>query len=121
MRALRPQPFPFESVRDLLGILRALYAADKARGAGERRLVKVREVAMELRAATDLALEYEPGTLGHAVAWERAERAVARLGDLIDVTTPLEPTLRAAGERVRASSPRSDDRDAARRARLLRS
>ena len=114
-------PFPFEAVRDLVGILRALYAADKARGGSERRLSEIRRVALELRRATDLALEHEPGRTGHRAAWERAERATLHLADLVDVTTPLEPTLMAAGERVRAASPVSNDREAERRARKVRS
>jgi hypothetical protein len=114
-------PFPFEAVRDLLGILRALYAADKARGGSERRLSEIRRVALELRRATDLAAEHEPGTVGYHAGWERAERATLKLADLVDVTTPLEPMLMAAGERVRAAAPVSHDRENERRARRIRS
>jgi hypothetical protein len=114
-------PFPFEAVRDLVGILRALYAADKHRGAGARRLAAIRAIALELRRATDLAREHPPGTPGHAAASNRAELAVRRLGDLVDVTTPLEPTLLAAGERVRAGAVRLSEREAGRRARSIRS
>jgi hypothetical protein len=121
MRAPRSDPFPFEPVRDLIGILRALYAADKARGAGARRLEMIAHVASELRRATDLAVDYAPGTLGHAAAWERAERAVTGLGGLVDVTTPLEPTLRAAGERVRTRPAARSEREAARQTRRTRS
>ena len=113
-------PFPFEAVRDLLGILRALYAADKARGAGERRLAEIRRVALELRSATELALDHPDGA-GRRAAWEKAEHAVRRLGDLVDVTTPLEPTLIAAGDRVRAGALPSNDRENERRARRIRS
>src|SRR6188508_1152093 len=38
MRALRDSPFPFETVRDLLGILRMMYAAHQREGRDERRL-----------------------------------------------------------------------------------
>ena len=114
-------PFPFEAVRDLLGILRALYAADKARGGTERRLFEIQKVALELRRATDLALEHEPGSVGYRAAWERADRATFRLADLVDVTTPLEPTLMAAGERIRAAAPVMNDREKERRAWRIRS
>ena len=114
-------PFPFEAVRDLLGILRALYAADKTRGASERRLSEIRGVALELRRATDLARDHEPGSAGYRAAWERADRATLCLADLVDVTTPLEPTLLAAGQRVRASAPLANDRENERRARRIRS
>jgi hypothetical protein len=36
MRTLRDKPFPFETARDLLGILRAMYAATKQQGGNER-------------------------------------------------------------------------------------
>jgi hypothetical protein len=113
--------FPFEAVRDLLGILRALYAADRARGAHARRLGHIRAVAVELRRAMELALEHEVGTAGHRVATRRAEGATRKLADLVDVTTPLEPMLLAAGQRVRAAAPTDDLREARRRARNERS
>lgn len=121
MRDKKLPPFPFEAVRDLLGILRALYAADKVRGAGQRRLSEIRRVALELRRATDLALDHAAESAGHRAAWEIADRAVSALADLVDVTTPLEPTLMAAGERVRAAAPPSNDREDRRRVRLIRS
>jgi len=36
--SIRHDPFPFEPARDLLGVVRALYAAAKARGADVDRL-----------------------------------------------------------------------------------
>jgi len=117
---MRSDPFPFDAVRDLLGILRAMYRAAKLQGAGERRLSAIRHLGLELRAAMDLALEYEPGTLGHNAAWNRAERATQAVADLVDCTTPLEPTLFAAAARVRARSAPDRARDLSRRARLAR-
>ena len=117
----RSDRFPFEAVRDLLGILRALYAADRARGAGARRLADIRAVALELRRAMELALEHEDGTAGHRAALRKAETATQRLADLVDVTTPLEPTLLAAGKRVRLGGARENEREARRRARGIRS
>lgn len=121
MTTLDPEIFPFEAVRDLLGLLRALYAANKARGAGERRLGEITRLAVELRRATAVARAHPPHTEEHQAARRMAERATFRLGDLADVTTPLEPTLMAAGERVRAHRVRGSARGAARRARLIRS
>ncbi|HEX3597997.1 MAG TPA: hypothetical protein VHU80_22965 [Polyangiaceae bacterium] len=113
--------FPFEAVRDLLGILRALYAADRAHGANARRLGQIRAVALELRRAMELALEHEVGAAAQRAAIRRADAATRRLADLVDVTTPLEPTLLAAGQRVRYSGVRDNERGARRRARNLRS
>jgi hypothetical protein len=113
MIAPRSEPFPFEAVRDLLGILRALYASLRAQG-DRRRLNHIRRIGQELRTAVDLALEYEPGTMGHAAAWQRAESATRELGDLVDCTTPIEPALQAAAARIRPT------RDAANRHELTR-
>lgn len=113
--------FQFEAARDLLGILRALYAADRARGASAARLRRIRAIALDLRHAMELALEHEPGAAGHRAAIRRAEHATRALADLVDVTTPLEPTLLAAGQRVRASTSRTAHREARRRARNERS
>ena len=101
MRALRDSPFPFETVRDLLGILRMLYAATQRQGRHERRLAAIARVGRELSKASDLARRHAPGSLGFTAAWERAEAAVLELGELVDATTPLEPTLRAASDRIR--------------------
>ena len=120
MLKLRPDPFPFEAVRDLLGILRAMYGAARASGAGQRRSAAIRRIGLELRAATDLALEHEPHTLGHAAAWDRAERATREIAALIDCTTPIEPTLDAAARRIRRAANLAEDRDALRRARQRR-
>lgn len=109
----RNDPFPFQAVRDLLGILRAMYAATRADGRSPQRLEAIRRLGHELRAATELALEHQAGSLGHAAAWQRAERAAQRLGDLVDCTTPLEPTVEAAARRLRP--PRGADGRAARR------
>jgi hypothetical protein len=97
---MRDDPFPFEAVRDLLGILRALYAAEKRKPDVEGRLLEIERIALELRAAKDLAMEVDEGTLGHNAAWTRAEKATARLCDLIDRRMPAESLIRAAAGRV---------------------
>lgn len=105
----RAAPFPFEAVRDLIGILRAMYAAERAGRHDVQRLRRIQRVAERLRLAQELALEHEPETLGHAAAWRHAEHATRELGELVDLTTPLEPTLEAASRRVTELS-RSDAR-----------
>lgn len=101
MLTLRNDAFPSEAVRDLIGILRALYAAEHVARADSRRVREVARIGRELAAAVELATAHGPGTMGHAAAWSRAERATAALGDLVDATTPLAPTLAAAARRVR--------------------
>jgi hypothetical protein len=113
--------FPFEAVRDLLGILRGLFAAHKARGASARRLDEIRKVAFDLERATTLARDQLPGSAEAQLAFRIAERATLHLSDLVDVTTPMEPTLLAAGQRIRAHGPRASGREVARRVRNVRS
>ncbi len=100
MLARRNDPLPFEAVRDLLGIVRAMYAAAKAAGAGRVRLEAIARVGSDLKVAIDLAAEAKPGIVGHRAAWARAEDATARLADLVDMLTSAEPMIVAARERV---------------------
>lgn len=93
-------PFPAEAVRDLLGIVRAMYA-----GVGDAD--PVRRIALE-RVGRDLAKALElgtctPGTVGARAAWHRAERAAAELGDLVSPTEGALAMVRASTERARAA------------------
>ena len=100
MITLRDNPFPFEAVRDLLGIVRATYAW--ARGA--KRIADMQRLARVgnlLREALVLAVEHQPGTMGHGAAWQKADAAVEELGQVIDMLTPARPIIEAAGKRVR--------------------
>lgn len=99
MLAPRDNPFPFEAVRDLLGVVRALWVW--ARSAGRQRdQDRLSRVGNMLREASVLAVEHQPGTLGHAAAWEKAESAVEELGLVVDVLIPARPVVEAAGKRV---------------------
>lgn len=92
--------FPFEAVRDLLGLVRAIYGAAKANGAGRVELDRIARVGNDLSQAIDLAVETRPGTLGHTAAWRRAEEATRRVADLVDAMTSAEPLVAAATARV---------------------
>jgi hypothetical protein len=96
----RRDPFPFEAARDLLGILRALYAATERSEGGKRRLEAIQRCGRDLRAAIALAKRHRPDTLGYDAAWRRAEAATRQAMDLIESTTPIEPTMMAAISRV---------------------
>lgn len=93
-------PFPFEAARDLLGIVRSMYAAAKDTGASPAELRKIARIGHDLGRALALAAETRPGTVGHTAAWRRAESATARVGDLVDALTPAEPLVTAARTRV---------------------
>lgn len=100
MLTRRDDPFPFEAVRDLLGVVRALYGAAKLRGAGRAELARIARVGRELSEAIDLAVSTKRGSVGHRAAWKRAEDATRAVGDLVDAMTPAEPILIAARGRV---------------------
>ena len=102
MQTRRQDPFPFAAVRDLLGILRALWLATDEGHLMRRK--QIAAVAAELRAAYELALTSTPGTMGYHAAWDRAEAATRKVGDLVDCVTPLEPVVRAATDRVVGAS-----------------
>lgn len=93
-------PFPLEAIRDLLGVVRAIYAAAKQSGASRTELVKIAKVGKDLADALDLAVSTRDGTMGRRAAWERAEQATRRVGDLVDALTPAEPLVLAARGRV---------------------
>jgi hypothetical protein len=105
MITLRDNPFPFEAVRDLLGVVRATYAW--ARGAKRiRDMAKLAAVGRMLREALVLAVEHQPGTMGHGAAWQKADTAVEQLGEVVDTLVPARPIIEAAGKRVRRTRSR---------------
>jgi hypothetical protein len=76
---LRDNPFPFEAARDLLGIVRATWVW--ARGAQRTSdMQKLARIGRLLREALVLAVEHQPGTMGPAAAWNKADAAVEQLG-----------------------------------------
>jgi len=95
---------PKETIRDLLGIARALYVVRDNQGAPPLELDRIREVSAWLVEALELA-RTRPDTLNHRAAWFKAERATAALTELL--ITHDEPTKRLVGawaERFRAKA-----------------
>jgi hypothetical protein len=101
----REEPFPATAVRDLIGIVRAMYVAAKQAGAGKNELLRIERVGRDLGAALELAQRSSPGTIGYSAAWKRAEDAALRAGDLVDALTPAEPLVHAARARIAGSIP----------------
>lgn len=99
----REEPFPATAVRDLVGIVRAMYVAAKLGGAGKNDLARIEKVGRDLADALELAQRSGPGTIGHSAAWKKAEDASRRAGDLVDALTPAEPLIHAARSRIGAS------------------
>ena len=95
----RDEPLPVEAIRDLLGIVRAVYEAEKRGGASKALLARIERVGRLLHNAVALAGS-APGTMGHRAAWEQAEEGARRAADLVDMLTPAEPIVKAAMGRV---------------------
>lgn len=93
----RDGPLPMDAVRDLLGLVRALYLATP-RGEVVRRR-KLQAIGVRLGEAIDLAATTKPDTVGHRAAWMRAEDAARDLGDVIDLLERAE-TIVGASQRA---------------------
>jgi hypothetical protein len=87
-------------VRDLLGVVRTIYAAAKDGGASREELARIARVGRELSRALDLAGAPQQGTSGHATAWKMTEQVMLQVNDLVDPLTPAAPLLMAARSRV---------------------
>jgi hypothetical protein len=96
------EQLPVEAIRDLLGICRALYAVWREhRPATENELGELRGIGQDLRAALELAKKSKPDTVGHRAAWGKAERAMRRLGELVNEHDRLQPSITALVRKVR--------------------
>lgn len=100
------EPLPRGVVRDLLGITRALYRAERARkpdAMQPNRLARLVEIGTMLRRALQLS-RVAPDTIGHRAAWHWAEQAARGLGEVVGAHLPLAEVLRASLERLRTGS-----------------
>lgn len=99
MPPIRPEePLPVETVRDLLGLARGLYALAKDRKATAQ-MRELEAIGRDFREALELA-KAGPGTLGGRAAWSHAERATERLGLVIDSLTALRTVFEASARRL---------------------
>jgi hypothetical protein len=93
---------PVESLRDLLGLARAIYATLATMGpAHADQLFRLRGIGYQLALALERASQGGPGTFPHRCAWLIAEKAVQDLGDLIaEDALPAKALITASGERL---------------------
>ena|GEM_PF-2950401 len=101
----REESFPAAAVRDLIGIVRAMYVVAKLAGAGKNELARIERVGRDLSAALELAIRSGPDTIGYSAAWKKAEDASRRACDLVDALTPAEPLVHAARSRIAGPLP----------------
>jgi hypothetical protein len=88
-----------EPVRDLLGIVRALWRAGFEGNASPERLRELEEIGRMLR----IALKYsrlDPDTIGGRAAVKWAEQATERLGRLIQDEEKLGPVVTATARKL---------------------
>lgn len=112
---LAPPPFPLDTARDLLGIVRALYALERRKG-NHGRAQQLRDAGAGLKRALELAV--------HGVtveAWHLADHAIATIArthgaDVGDLARVVE----LATSRVKNKRSVLADRDARRQARIKR-
>ena len=99
---MRRDPLPRETVRDLLGITRTLFATIRATRPEEKRTLEtLRRIGVLFREALEMSAKFEPGTLGHSAAWSRAQQALDKLSEEVSVGTTLLPLVENASARVR--------------------
>jgi hypothetical protein len=89
-----------ESVRDLLGIVRALYSAWQERGIGPIEMEELRSIGEDLRDALRMAAGSKPCSRAMRAAWAKAERATLRLGDIMNEHDNLKQLVAHQSERI---------------------
>jgi hypothetical protein len=78
-----PPEFPFEAVRDLVGILRVLYAEElRAKHPNKRKLATIHRVAEALQRSVKVAAGHDVGTAPQRKALVMAEAATKRLTEV---------------------------------------
>ena len=100
----RRDRLPRETVRDLLGITRALYRAELALPpprADKLRVERLEGIGKQFRLALELSAGSDPDTMGHRAAWSWAERATQALGEFVGTSTLMAPAIRAAAAKLK--------------------
>lgn len=97
-----PLPFPREVVRDLLGITRALFRAERTKPSPDgASLERLRQIGLLYREALDLGTRYAPDTMAGRAARTKAERATLALGEFVAESALMAPAVAATAERLR--------------------
>ncbi len=97
-----PIPFPKDAVRDLLGITRALFRAERAKPTPDpSRLARLQDVGTRYREALELGARCASDTMGGRAALSKAEMATATLGELVAESDMMVDAVVATGQRLR--------------------
>ena len=114
-----PNPLPIETVRDLLGVVRVLFAFH--RGKGNHGCARdLRRAGTQLRRALELAIR-KGDSEAHAEAWGLANEAITAIGRVQGRPgDDLTAAVQLASARVKERHFKPEDRDARRQARIKR-
>jgi len=114
-----PNPLPIETVRDLLGVVRALYAFQRQKGNhGYAR--DLQGAGSRLREALALAIR-KGDAAAHVRAWHLADEAIATIARIQgSVGDDLSLAVQLASNRVQLRHFNESDREARRLARIKR-
>jgi hypothetical protein len=96
-------PASLDTLRDILGIARALYV-EWSPYAGPIEMDELKSVGRELREAYERLLKARPGTGAYAAAWRQADEATQRLGLLVSEHTSTKAIVRAVGNKLGSSA-----------------
>jgi len=97
-----PRSFSKEVVRDLLGITRALFRAERAKPSPDAsRLARLQDIGKRYRRALDMSGKYPPDTLGGRSAYNAAVEATEALGQFVADTEPVSLAVAATAKRLR--------------------
>jgi hypothetical protein len=91
---------PIGALRDLLGLVRSMYAEWSNAGAGPIELEELRAIGENLNLSLRLATQSKPNSSAHRKAWARAEEATRDLGAFVQKHHQIAPTVQAATRRV---------------------
>jgi hypothetical protein len=100
----RHEPLRLSAVRDLLGIVRVIYAIARERGARQAELDQLARIGRRLAQALELATS-GTNTVGERAAWEHAEKACQELPRAIEPFLPAEEIVKVACRAVVGGAP----------------
>ena len=99
MLSKRSGPLPIVEVRDLLGLVRALWRAGRDGHASRGYLEQLERIGRKLQLALELATS-GPNTVGERAAWDHAEEACDELGRVVEAVLPADQVVKAARRAV---------------------
>lgn len=101
MLSKRDDAIPLRELRDLIGIMRYLDVVARLNDEGAIRVGKIQVIQKKLQHAYELALEFEPRTVGHYAAWRYAEDACRMIPDVLDPWSRAQPIYEQLAKALR--------------------